>query len=164
MHEHSYRPAGITNYHTHMGSAPAAAGAALRTGQHQPARRQHAGGQHPSQQSATRRHPMVLAKWRQSDEIWHYTVPYDTAVSVMSGQLGSAVRMPEGVWINRCHPPLVTIDHHDWLYVGSLMSIEVMVERPVARPRPAVLPRRCPHHHHLSGAHQRNRRGLHPRG
>ena len=48
----------------------------------------------------------------------------------MSGQLGPAVRLPDGVWINRCHRPLVTSDHDDWPYVGNLVSIEVLVERP----------------------------------
>ena len=57
-------------------------------------------------------------------------MPYDTAVSVMSGQLGEAVRMPGGYWINRCHRPLVDSDMHEWLYVGGLVSIEVAVERP----------------------------------
>src|ERR1700739_1408375 len=46
--------------------------------------------------------PYGPGKWRQSDESWHYTVPYDSAVSVMRDQLGSAVRVPDGVWINGC--------------------------------------------------------------
>jgi hypothetical protein len=59
-------------------------------------------------------------------------VPYETAVSVMSAQLGSAVRR-NGVWINRCGRPLVTSDLHRWLYVGNLESVNVIVERPGSR-------------------------------
>jgi len=71
-------------------------------------------------------------KWEERDEIWHYTVSYDTAVSVMSAQLGSAVRR-NGVWINRCGRAVVTSDLHSWLYVGNLESIGVIVERPGSR-------------------------------
>jgi hypothetical protein len=76
--------------------------------------------------------PWGPSKWEQRDEIWHHTVPYETAVSVMSAQLGSAVHR-NGVWINRCGRPLVTSGLHSWLYVGNLESINVIVERPGSR-------------------------------